>query len=88
MILNIGEKSQLLIPAGIQMSRSALRKTDFVEFSEFGTVPAITLASAETTAGQIEAEEMTMTQLLVLISGTVSMPQSAQASTVYVGDLA
>lgn len=76
-----------------------------MEFSEFGTVPAITLASAETTAGQIEAEEMTMTHQstftsklaaaasafilsLVLISGTVSMPQSAQASTVYVGDLA
>jgi len=88
-----------------QTDRSGCRKPDFSGFFEIGTVPAIILASAETAAGQIETEEMTMTQQstfanklaaaasafilsLVLISGTVSVPQAAQASTVYVGEIA
>jgi hypothetical protein len=105
LILKVGKKSQLLIPAAGQTDCSALGKPDFRGFFEIGTVSAITFASADHTAGHIQTKEMTMTQQttftsklaaaasafilsLVLISGTVSMPQSAQASTVYVGEIA
>jgi len=47
-----------------------------------------TMTHQSTFANKLAAAASALILSLVLISGTVSMPQSAQASTVYVGEIA
>lgn len=46
------------------------------------------MTQQSTLASKLAAAASALILSLVLISGTVSMPQSAQASTVYVGEIA